>query len=324
MIRVAKHAALALCLMVPYAGGAMAQPNYPAKPIRFIVPFPPGGGTDILSRLVTNKLTERLGWQIVVDNKPGAGGNIGLDLAAKAPADGYTLVMGQTSNLAINPTLYSKLPYDSLKDFAPITLVSSVPLAVTVASKSQYTSLASLVNAAKAKPDQLVFASPGNGTVAHLTGEMFQHAAGVKFVHVPYKGASQAIPDLIGGRVNFYMSSLETAMPQIKGGNIRAVAVSSLKRSPSLPEVPTIAESGYRDFESSTWFGVLAPAGTPPAVIARLSDEITKVLQLPDVRDKMVDGGGDIRTGPAAFSALLKADLPKWARIVKASGAKVD
>ncbi|HWI12611.1 MAG TPA: tripartite tricarboxylate transporter substrate-binding protein, partial [Burkholderiales bacterium] len=184
--------------------------------------------------------------------------------------------------------------------------------------------LASLIAAAKAKPDQLVFASPGNGTVSHLTGEMLQHAAGVKFIHVPYKGAAQAIPDLIGGRVTFYVGSLETMMPQMKGGNIRALAITSLKRSPSVPEVPTVAESGYKGFEATTWFGVLAPAGTPPAVIARLSDEITKVLQLPDVRDKMVDGGGDIRTGPAAFSALLKSDLPKWSRIVKASGAKVD
>ncbi len=324
MLRIVKHAALAVCLAVLYAGAAMAQANYPAKPIRFIVPFPPGGGTDILSRLVTSKLTERLGWQIVVDNKPGAGGNIGLDAAAKAPADGYTLVMGQTSNLAVNPTLYSKLPYDSLKDFAPITLVSSVPVTITVASKSQYTSLASLVNAAKAKPDQIVFASPGNGTVAHLSGEMFQHAAGVKFIHVPYKGAAQAIPDLIGGRANFFMASLETAMPQIQGGNIRALAVSSLKRSPSLPDVPTISESGYPNFESSTWFGVLAPAGTPAAIITRLDQEISQILQLPDVRGKMVDGGGDIKTGPAAFAAFLKTEIPKWSKIVKQSGAKVD
>ena len=317
-------AMMAACCCIAISAQTFAQEAYPAKPIRFVVPFPPGGGTDILSRIVTNKLSERLGWQMVVDNKPGAGGNIGLDTAAKAPADGYTLVMGQTSNLVINPTLYSKLPYDSLKDFAPITLVSSVPLAVTVAAKSQFTSLASVIAAAKAKPDQIVFASPGNGTVAHLTGEMLQHAAGVKFIHVPYKGAAQAIPDLIGGRVSFYMSSLETAMPQIKGGNIRAIAVTSVKRSSSLPDVPTVAESGYKNFEASTWFGVLAPAGTPKAVVARLNDEIIKVLRLPDVKEKMVDGGGDIQTGPAAFSALLKNDLPKWAAIVKQSGAKVD
>ena len=317
-------ATMAACCCILYSAQTFAQDSYPAKPIRFVVPFPPGGGTDILSRIVTNKLSERLGWQIVVDNKPGAGGNIGLDTAAKAPPDGYTLVMGQTSNLVINPTLYSKLPYDSLQDCAPMTLVSSVPLAVTVAAKSQYNSLASVIAAAKAKPDQIVFASPGNGTVAHLTGEMLQHAAGVKFIHVPYKGAAQAIPDLIGGRVSFYMSSLETAMPQIKGGNIRAIAVTSVKRSSSLPDVPTVAEAGYKNFEASTWFGVLAPAGTPKAVVARLNDEIIKVLRLPDVKEKMVDGGGDIQTGPAAFSALLKNDLPKWAAIVKQSGAKVD
>lgn len=319
-----RSAAAVLCLCLPYAGAALAQSGYPARPIRFIVPFPPGGGTDILSRLVTNKLTERLGWQMVVDNRPGAGGTIGVGLAAKSAPDGYTLVMGQTSNLAINPALYSKLTYNSLRDFAPITLVSTVPLALSVAAKSQYASLASLIAAAKAKPDQVIFASPGNGTVAHLAGEMLQQAAGVKFVHVPYKGASQAIPDLIGGRVSFYMSSLETAMPQLKGGNIRALALTALKRSPSLPDVPTVAESGYKGFEASTWFGVLAPAGTPDAIIARLNQEITKVLQLPDVREKMVDGGGDIQTGPGAFSALIKSDLAKWARIVKQSGAKVD
>ena len=324
MKQTVKLSLIAACLCAAHAGQTPAQEKYPSKPIRFVVPFPPGGGTDILSRIVTNKLTERLGWQIVVDNKPGAGGNIGLDTVAKAPADGYTLVMGQTSNLAINPTLYTKLPYDPLKDFAPITLVSSVPLAIVVAAKSPYNSLASLISAAKAKPDQIVFASPGSGTVSHLAGEMLQSAAGVKFVHVPYKGASQAIPDLIGGRVAFYMSSLETAMPQIKGGNIRAVALTSVKRSPALPDVPTVAESGYKGFEATTWFGVLAPAKTPNAVVARLNDEITKVLALPDVKEKMVDGGGDIKTGPAAFAALLKSDLAKWSTIVKQSGAKVD
>ena len=324
MKRTTRSAVLGLCLALPWAGAALAQGAYPAKPIRFIVPWPPGGGTDILSRLVTNKLSEKLGWQIVVDNKPGAGGNIGLDAAAKATADGYTLVMGQTSNLAINPALYGKLPYDPIRDFVPITLVSSVPIVVTVGAKSPYASLKDLVAAAKAQPDQLVFASPGNGTVAHLSGELLQRVAGAKFIHVPYKGAAQAMPDLIGGRVHFYMSSLETAMPQIKGGNIRALAVTAAKRSPSLPDVPTTAELGYKGAEASTWFGVLAPAGTPAAVVTRVNQEIVKVLQLPDVKDKMVDGGGDVATGPAAFAALLKSDLPRWARIVKESGAKAD
>ena len=324
MKRTTRSAVLGLCLALPWAGAALAQGAYPAKPIRFIVPWPPGGGTDILSRLVTNKLSEKLGWQIVVDNKPGAGGNIGLDAAAKATADGYTLVMGQTSNLAINPALYGKLPYDPIRDFVPITLVSSVPIVVTVGAKSPYASLKDLVAAAKAQPDQLVFASPGNGTVAHLSGELLQRVAGAKFIHVPYKGAAQAMPDLIGGRVHFYMSSLETAMPQIKGGNIRALAVTAAKRSPSLPEVPTTAELGYKGAEASTWFGVLAPAGTPAAVVTRVNQEIVRVLQLPDVKDKMVDGGGDVATGPAAFAALLKSDLPRWARIVKESGAKAD
>jgi tripartite-type tricarboxylate transporter receptor subunit TctC len=324
----AMHTLLCKVFVLGFASMAIALPanaqTYPAKPIRFVVPFPPGGGTDILSRLITNKLSETLGWQIVVDNKPGAGGNIGVEIAAHAPADGYTLVMGQTSNLAINPALYKKLPYDALKDLAPVTLVSSVPLALTVAAKAPYNALGDLVAAAKAKPDQLVFGSPGNGTVAHLAGELFQHAAGVKFIHVPYKGAAQAIPDLIGGRITFYMSSLETAMPQIKGGNIRALALTSLKRSQSIPEVVTVSESGYKGFEASTWFGVLAPAHTPEAIVVRLNVEITKVLKLPDVRDKMVDGGGDVKTGPAEFAAVLKTDHAKWARIVKESGAKAD
>ena len=324
MKRTARSAVLGLCLALPWAGAALAQGAYPAKPIRFIVPWPPGGGTDILSRLVTNKLSEKLGWQIVVDNKPGAGGNIGLDAAAKATPDGYTLVMGQTSNLAINPSLYGKLPYDPIRDFVPITLVSNVPIVVTVGAKSPYAALKDLVAAAKAQPDQLVFASPGNGTVAHLSGELLQRVAGAKFIHVPYKGAAQAMPDLIGGRVHFYMSSLETAMPQIKGGNIRALAVTAAKRSPSLHDVPTTAELGYKGAEASTWFGVLAPAGTPAAIVTRVNQEIVKVLQLPEVKEKMVDGGGDIVTGPAAFATLLKNDLPKWARIVKESGAKAD
>lgn len=316
-------ASVFVLLSMAFTSPVIAQ-TYPAKPIRFVVPFPPGGGTDILSRLITNKLSETLGWQIVVDNKPGAGGNIGVEIAAHAPADGYTLVMGQTSNLAINPTLFKKLPYDPLKDLAPVTLVSSVPLALTVAAKSPFNSLGDLVSAAKAKPDQLVFGSPGNGTVAHLAGELFQHTAGLKFIHVPYKGAAQAIPDLIGGRITLYMSSLETAMPQIKGGNIRALALTSLKRSLSLPDVATVSESGYKGFEASTWFGVLAPAKTPAAIVALLNAEITKILKMPDVRDKMVDGGGDVKTGPAEFAALLKADHAKWARIVKESGAKAD
>jgi tripartite-type tricarboxylate transporter receptor subunit TctC len=320
-----QRAATAALIACALAGGpASAQDKYPGKPIRFIVPFPPGGGTDILSRIVTNKLAETLGWQIVVDNRPGAGGNLGVDAAAKAPADGYTLVMGQTSNLAINPTLYSKLPYDPVRDLAPITLVSAVPIAIVVSGKSSYKTLGDIVAAAKAKPGQLIFASPGNGTVAHLTGVLFQQTAGIKYIHVPYKGAAQALPDLIGGRVDFYLASLESAMAQMKAGAIRGVGITSLKRSPSASDVPTVAESGYKNFEATTWFGILAPARTPQPIIEQLNREITRVLALPDVRDKMVDGGGGVPTGPRAFAELIKSDLTKWGRIVKEAGAKAD
>jgi len=314
--------ALCACLA---AAGAYAQASYPTKPIRFIVPFPPGGGTDILARVIATRLTESLGWQIVVDNRGGAGGNIGLQAAAQAAPDGYTMVMGQTSNLAINPSLYSKLPYDPLRDFIPVSLVSASPVALVVSSKSPYKILGDFVTAAKAKPGQLTFGSPGSGTVSHLTGELFQRTAGIKYVHVPYKGAAQALPDLIGGRIDLYSSSLETAMPHMKAGTIRALALTSLQRVSVVPDVPTVAESGYKGFEATTWFGILVAKGTPEAIVNTLTTAITKVLQLPEVKERMSASGGlPVKTGPKEFSGLLKSELQRWARVVKESGAKVD
>jgi tripartite-type tricarboxylate transporter receptor subunit TctC len=317
--------ALTLCLAFSALGSVHAQANYPTKPIRFIVPFPPGGGTDILSRLIANKLNETLGWQIVVDNRGGAGGNIGLQAAAQAAPDGYTMVMGQTSNLAINPSLYKKLPYDPIRDFVPVSLVSASPIALVVSAKSPYKTLGDFVSAAKAKPGQLTFGSPGNGTVSHLAGELFQRTAGIKYVHVPYKGAAQALPDLIGGRIDIYAGSLETAMPHMKAGTIRALAVTSLQRVSAAPDVPTVAEAGYKGFEVTTWFGILVPKGTPDAMINKLTTEITKVLQLPDMKERMsATGGVPVKAGPKEFAALLNADVQRWARIVKESGARVD
>jgi tripartite-type tricarboxylate transporter receptor subunit TctC len=319
------QAAWAFCFALLAIGGAHAQENYPTKPIRFIVPFPPGGGTDILARQLGNKLTETLGWQIIVDNRGGAGGNIGLQAAAQAAPDGYTIVMGQTSNLAINPSLYSKLPYDPVRDFVPVTLVSASPIALVVAAKSPHKTIGEFVAAAKAKPGQLTFGSPGNGTVAHLTGELFQRAAGIKYVHVPYKGAAQALPDLIGGRIDLYAGSLETAMPHMKAGTIRAIAVTSLQRVSAAQDVPTVSESGHKGFEATTWFGILVPKGTPDAIVAKLTAEITKVLQLPDLKERMAATGGlPVKTGPKEFAALLNSDLQRWSKIVKESGAKVD
>ena len=304
--------------------GAFAQ-TWPSKPIRVVVPFPPGGGTDIIARGVTQKVAAATGWIFVVENQPGAGGNLGVNTVAKAAPDGYSLVLGQTSNLAINPTLYSKLPYDPQKDLAPVLLVANAPLVLVTGANSPYKTLADAVKAAKAKPGSLNFASPGNGTVAHLTNELFQKAAGIKTQHIPYKGAAQALTDVLSGNVDLYMSSVPTLLGQIKQGKLRALAVTSAKRVDDLPDVPTINESGYKGFDVVTWFGFLAPAGTPKEVIARLNTEFNKALQQPDLRKKLGDEGADAAGGtPEQFAALIKEDITRWGKVVKESGARVD
>ena len=310
-------------LAAAFACSLACAQAYPAKPIRVVVPFPPGGGTDILARVLGQKLSESLGQPVVVDNKPGAGGNIGVDAVAKSAPDGYTLVIGQTSNLAVNPTLYPKLPYDPVKDLAPISLVASAPLVMVVAAGSPFKSLADVVTAAKAKPGDVTFASPGSGTVAHLSGELLQRAADIKFQHIPYKGASQALADLMGGQVQLYMSSVPTAMSQIKGGRLRALVVTSTKRLADLPDVPTVAESGFKDFESSTWFGLLARAGTPQPITSRLNSEVNSALRGQEVREKIASEGAEVVSGtPEEFADL--GEIEKWGRVVKESGAKVD
>ncbi len=315
---VAAAAAASVLAIAPW-GLAQAQSGYPDKPVRLIVPFPPGGGTDVVSRIVGDKLSSTLGWKVVVENKAGAGGTVGLDAAAKSKPDGYTIVMGQTSNLSIAPSLMSGLPYDPVKNFTPVTLVDAAPVVITVGANSPIKSVADLVNAAKASPGKLLFASPGNATVAHLAGEYFQKVAGIKYTHVPYKGTGQALPDVISGRASFFIASLESAMSPVKSGQLRAVAVMSAKRVPQWPDVPTVAESGYPGFEAITWFGILVPAGTPEPIVARLTREITKVLQMPDVKERL---GGELTTGPAAFSALIKSEHDKWAGVIKEAGIK--
>ena len=306
------------------ASSAFAQ-AWPAKPIRIVVPFPPGGGTDTIARETSQRVAAATGWTFVIDNKPGAGGNLGVDSVAKAPADGHTLVLGQTSNLAINPTLYAKMPYDAQKDLAPIVLLANAPLVMVTGTGTPYKTLADAVNAAKAKPGTLNFASPGNGTVAHLTSEMFQKAAGIDTQHVPYKGAAQALTDVISGTVDLYMSSVPTLIGQIKNGKLRPLAVTSAKRVDDLPNVPTIVESGYKGFDAVTWFGLLAPAGTPKDVIAKLNAEFNKALQNPELRKKLGDEGADPAGGtPEQFAALIKDEIPRWGKVVKESGAKVD
>ena len=311
-------------LFVTLAAPTFAQ-SYPTKTLRVIVPFPAAGGTDIIAREVTNKLSSTLGWTIVVENKPGSGGNLGVDAAAKSPADGYTIALGQTSNLAINPTLFSKMPYDSVKDLTPVVLVASAPLVLVVGADSPLKTLADVVSASKAKPASLNFASSGNGTVAHLASELFQKTAGVKFTHIPYKGAAQAATDVVGGQVQLYMSSVPTLIGHIRSGKMRAIAVTSLSRVDDLPQVPTIAESGYIGFEAVTWFGFVAPTGVPKDIVMRLNTEINKALQAADVKKKLNDQGTDVLGGtPEQFGALIKSDLARWAPIIKESGAKLD
>jgi len=320
-----RRAALGLALAAAFSSGTVLAQAWPAKPIKLIVPFPAGGGTDIIGREVAQKVAATTGWTIVIDNKPGSGGNLGVDAAAKSPADGYTLVLGQTSNLAINPTLYSKLPYDPVKDLAPVSLVASAPLVIVVAADSPLKTLADVVAAARAKPLSLNYATSGNGTVAHLATELFQRTAGVQLTHVPYKGAAQGATDLIGGQVQLYVSSVPTLIGHIKNGKMRAIAVTSAKRADDLPQVPTIAESGYKGFDAVTWFGIAGPAKLPADVVARLNTEINKALKAPDLLKKLSDQGADVEgSTPEAFGKLIRDDIARWGKVVKESGAKVD
>lgn len=322
-MKLLSRAALAAAC-VALASSVFAQ-SYPTKPIRVIVPFPAGGGTDIIAREVTHKLSSTLGWTIVVENKPGSGGNIGIDAVAKSAPDGYTLALGQTANLSINPSLYSKMPYDSIKDLAPVASVAVAPMVLVTSSKSPYKTLADVVNASKTKPESINIATSGNGTVGHLGSESFQKAAGIKLTHVPYKGAAQAITDVIGGQVELYIGSVPTVIGHIQGGRMRAIAVTSLKRVDDIPQVPTVAESGYKGFEAATWFGFVAAAGTPKDVITRLNTEINKALVSDEVKKKLSDQGADMMGGtPEQFGALIKSELTRWAPIIKESGATLD
>jgi len=298
---------------------------WPSKPIRLVVPFPAGGGTDIIAREVAQKITETTKWAFIIDNKPGSGGNIGLDSVAKSPADGYSLVLGQTSNLAINPSLYKKLPYDPVKDLAPISMVASAPMTLVVATDSPYKSLADLVSAAKAKPGTINFASSGNGTVGHLATELFQKEAGIKLVHIPYKGAAQGMTDVIGGQVQIYVASIPTVIGHIKSGKMRALAVTSLKRVDDIPQTPTLAESGYTGFQATTWFGILGPAKLPKDMVVKLNAEINKALQNPELQKKLSDQGADVAgSTPDQFAKLIRGEMSKWGKVVKESGATID
>jgi tripartite-type tricarboxylate transporter receptor subunit TctC len=320
MFAAAAFVGFLLCL----PAGAPAQ-SWPAKPIRVIVPFPPAGGTDVLTRQLAEKISASTKWTLVIDNKPGAGGNIGLDALAKSAADGYTIGMGQTANLAINPSLYAKMPFDALKDFAPVGLVSAQPMVLVVAADSPYRSLADVVAAARAKSDALTMASAGSGTVGHLAGELFARKAAVKFLHIPYKGASPAVTDLLGHQVDIFFANTQSVMTLVAAGKLRALAVSSAQRIQALPAVPTISESGYKEFEAVTWSGLVAPAGTPGEIIAKLNAEIAKALARADLLERLTaEGSQPLGGSPQQFADFLRSEHAKWGVAVRASGAKVD
>jgi tripartite-type tricarboxylate transporter receptor subunit TctC len=300
-----------------------AQTKYPNKPIRLIVPVAPGGGTDFIARLLGQKLNEAWAEPVIVDNRPGAAGNLGVEIAAKAAPDGYTLVIPITS-FPINPSLYSKLPFDTVRDFAPITLIASAPLLLVVNPKLQANSVKDLIALAKAKPGELNFANSGSGTTAHLAGEMFKRMAGIDIVSVPYKGGGPAVIDLIAGNVQMYFSTIPAALPQVKAGRLRALAVTGGKRMSQIGDVPTVSESGLPGFEVVAWFGMFAPAKTPQPIVRKLNAELVRILNTSEVREKMT-GHGLIPGGntPGELGSFLSSEIAKWSRLIKEAGIRI-
>jgi len=307
-----------------YACPATAQ-TYPAKPVRMMVPFPAGGGSDTMGRIVGNKLSERLGQQIVVENRPGAAGSIGADIVARAPADGYTLLLGSTSELVQYPNVNPKIPYDPVRDFAPITLVGTIPLVLVVHPSLPVRNVKDLVALAKGRPGEINFGSAGQGATTHLAVELFILLSKVKLTHVPYKGSPQAVADLVAGNVQLGIPTMPAALPFIKSGRVKVLAVSTARRTANLPDVPTLAEAGVKGYEATLWTGILAPTGTPAPIIDRLNGEIAKVLALKDVQEALARQGAEAQSGtPAQFSAFIKSDYAKWARVVKESGIRIE
>ena len=314
-------AVLAGCLL---ANETLAQTqHYPTRPVRLIVPYPAGGGVDTVARVLGVKLSEILGQQVVVDNRPGANGIIGSDITAKAAPDGYTMLIQSVAH-AINATLYRKLPFDTVKDFAAVTQVNAQPNLVVVYPSLPAASVKELIAMAKSKPGALTLASPGNGSSAHLSGELLKLMAGIDILHVPYRGGVPALNDLMGGRVSLTFSSVSLSMPLVASGKLRALAITSLARSAVVPELPTVAET-IPGYESSTWYGMFLPGGTPGKIVAGLNREILKALQAAEVRDRLTLNGAEIVGGtPEKFTSKIKAEIAKWGEVVKASGARVD
>ena len=304
--------------------GAAAQ-AYPTKPITIVVPFSAGGTTDILARLVGQYLTTELGQTVVVDNKAGAGGNIGGALAAKAPADGYTLFMGTVGTHAINAALYKKMPFDHVKDFAPLSRVANVPNLLVAHPSQPFKTVPEMIAYAKANPGKINFGSPGNGASPHLSGELFKSMAKVELTHIPYKGSAPAVSDLLGNQIAIMFDNMPSVIPHVRSGKLRAIAISTAKRSPELPDVPTIAEAGVPGYEAVSWFGLFAPAATPKPVLDKLSTALSKVLANPEVQKKIsAQGGETVNETPAQFAAFIRSETTKWGKVVKESGATVD
>ena len=314
--------ALAAAGALPLAASAQ---NYPTKPVTIIVPFAPGGTTDILARIVGQGLTAELGQPFVVDNRAGAGGNIGGALAAKAQADGYTLFMGTVGTHAINQSLYKKMPFDPVKDFAPISRVATVPNLLVANPKEPYKTVKELIAYAKQHPGKVTFGSPGSGASPHVSGELFKSMTGTDLLHVPYKGSAPAMTDLLGGQTSIMFDNMPSAIQHVRSGKLRPIAVTTAKRSPELPDVPTIAEAGVPGYEAMSWFGLFAPAATPKPVLDKLNAALVKVLNQADVKKKIAEQGGDVvAETPAQFAAFIKSESVKWGKVVKDSGATVD
>ena len=317
-----KHACAAI--LVAAAGATTAQP-YPSRPIRLVVPFAPGGSADFVGRLVGQKLSETVGQQVVVENRGGGSGMIGNEQVAKSVPDGYTLTIGTLGPFAVNQSLFGKMPYDPVRDFAPVTLTGAASHVLVAHPSIPVTTVKDLIALAKARPGQLTFASSGIGNATHLTGELFKYLAKVDMVHVPYKGGGPAMADLMGGQVSFSFASMPSALPHVRSGRLRAIAVSAGKRSPAIPELPTVAESGLPGFASEDWQGILAPAKTPPEIVARLNGELQRVLGLPELKEKLIAAGFEARTStPEWFGDFMKAETMKWAKVVKEAGIKAE
>ena len=311
-------------LLASLHAGALGQP-YTTKPIRLVVPFAPGGGVDLIGRSIAQKLNEAWGQPVVVDNRGGGGGNIGTDMVAKAPPDGYTLLMGYVGNLAINPFLFRKLPYDPVRDLAPVTLAATAPNVLVAHPSVAARSVKELIALARSRPGGLNYASAGNGTVGHMVAELFKTVTHINITHIPYKGNGPAIIDILGGQVQLMFSAPGAVLAHVKAGRLKGLAVASAARPAGLGDIPTFAEAGYPAVEATAWYGVLVPAGTPRAIVSKLNKETVRIMQLPDVKERLAVHGYDVTTNtPSEFAALLKADLVKWEKVVKASGARVD